>query len=134
VDVAEQREGEPARASERLMAERAVAADREQGGAARLQFASDLVQAAELGRSDTAEVVAVEHQHDVSPSEVGERDGAATCGRQREFGGGLAIFEGGHRAESIESTRPAPQHRCSPLMPTLRASRPAGEVTRSANI
>src|SRR5438477_371745 len=37
VDVAEQREGEPARASERLMAEGAVAADREQGGAARLQ-------------------------------------------------------------------------------------------------
>ena len=83
------------------MAERAVAANRKQGGATRRQFLRDLVQVAELGRSDPAEVVAVEYQDDVgAPPEVGERDGLAARGRQRESGSRLAVFDRRHGPKS----------------------------------
>ena len=99
--VAQQREGEPAGTSERVMTERAIAADREQGSATCGNLPRDLVQVAELGRSDPAEVVAVEHQHDIgAPPEVGERNGAATRGRQCEFGSRLSVLDRRHEAKS----------------------------------
>src|ERR1700730_7508516 len=110
VHVAQQREGEPAGTSERVMTERAVAADREQGGATCGHFPRDLVQVAELGRSDPAEVVAVEDQHDVgAPPEVGEGDGAAGRGRQRESGSRLAVLDRRHRAKPNANHRPVPR-------------------------
>jgi hypothetical protein len=96
--------------SECVMTERAVAADREKGGATRGHFPRDLVQVAELGRSDPAEVVAVEHQHDVgTPAEVGKGDGAAARGRQREFGSRLTVPDRRHRPKSNASHRLAPR-------------------------
>src|SRR6266568_2512782 len=74
VDVAQEREGEPARLEELGMAERAVAADPEQHGAAVLHLLGDLTEARELGRSDASPVVAIEDQDDVLAPQLGQRD------------------------------------------------------------
>ena len=65
VHVTEQWKAELSRASEGLVARRAVAADREQRGAPRLHRARDLIQAAQFRRSDTPEVKAVKNEHDI---------------------------------------------------------------------
>ena len=72
MDVTEQRKRELPRLVERRVAERAVGADRKQCRAALGQLRGDLAQAAELGRSDAAPVVAIEHQDDVAPTQLGE--------------------------------------------------------------
>jgi hypothetical protein len=72
VDVAEQRKREPPRFVERRVAERAVGADRKQRRAALGELRGDLAQAAELRRSDAAPVVAIEHEDDVAPTQLGK--------------------------------------------------------------
>lgn len=89
VHIAEQRKAELSQARECLVARRAVAADREQRRPALLDRARDLIQAAQLRRSDAAEIVAIEHEDDVLSLELGERDRTSRRGRQREFGSGL---------------------------------------------
>jgi hypothetical protein len=73
VHITEKRKAEAAGADEGIVAERAVAADREHGGAASLCFGRDLIQAAELRRSDAAEVVTIKYEHHVGLAfELGE--------------------------------------------------------------
>jgi hypothetical protein len=94
VNVTEQRKRQGRGARECVMAERAVAADGEQGGAARGDLGRDLSQVAELGASDPAEVVAVEDEHDVGPAaEVRERHAASAGGRKAQNRSGLAESE-----------------------------------------
>ena len=72
MDVAEQRERNLARFVEGGVAERAVGADAEDRCIALGELRGDLAQAAQLRRSDTAPVVAVEDQDDVAAPQVGE--------------------------------------------------------------
>ena len=89
--VAQQREGQAAGTRERLVTERAVSADGDQGRAPLAELAGDLTQVAKLGRSDATEVIAVEREHDIGlPPEVGERDRAPACHGQAEVGRKLA--------------------------------------------
>src|SRR5438105_1883819 len=71
---------------------------REHGRAALAHASGDLDEVAELGRSDTAPVEAVEDQHDVAPAKVGQSRLASRAGRQREVGRGLAEAQAGHGA------------------------------------
>src|SRR5262245_24355927 len=59
MDVTQQREGEALRLRVRVVAEGAVAADREEADPLSLELLGDLTQAGQLGRSDVAPVVAV---------------------------------------------------------------------------
>src|SRR5262249_27549665 len=77
VDVAQEREGELPGRGDGLVAESAVAADADEPRAPLADLPGDLIQAAELGRSDAAEVVAVEREDGVTPSELFELDGTA---------------------------------------------------------
>src|SRR5437867_1732825 len=78
MDVAQEREREVARLGEGRVAEGAVTADAEQDRTPPGDLVGDLAQVAQLGRSDAAEVVTVEDEHDVGLSlEVGQRDVAA---------------------------------------------------------
>jgi hypothetical protein len=87
VDVAQERERELRRLGEGLVTEGAIPADREEDRAAILKRAGDLSQAGELGRSDTAPVVAVESEDDVRlPLEFVERDRPAEGGGKRNPG------------------------------------------------
>jgi len=87
VDIAQEREGEAPGLGERLVGERAIPADREERDPATFELAGDLSQAGQLGRSDTAPVVAVEREDHVGLAPVlGEGDGAAERRGQREFG------------------------------------------------
>lgn len=99
MDVAQQREGDAVGARERLVAERAVTADGEQGSAASADLARDLAQVAELGASDPSEVVTVEDEDDIAPAEVAERDGTAARRGEAEVGGRLAEPERRHGGE-----------------------------------
>lgn len=72
MDVAQQREADPARLREGLMTERAVTTDREDPGVALAELAGDLAQAAKLGTSDAPEVVAIEDQDDIATPEVAQ--------------------------------------------------------------
>jgi len=74
--VAQEREGDAVGALERVVAERTVAADAENDGAALNDLGGDLAQVGQLRASDAPEVVAVEDQHHVPPPMVGEGDGA----------------------------------------------------------
>ena len=78
VDIAQEREGEAPGLGERLVGERAIPADREERDPATFELAGDLSQAGQLGRSDTAPVVAVEREDHVGLAPVlGEGDGTA---------------------------------------------------------
>ena len=65
MDVAQEREGKPLSADIGGMRERAVGADGQKPGAALPDIGVDLDQAGELGRSNTAPVVAVEDEHHI---------------------------------------------------------------------
>jgi hypothetical protein len=106
VHVGEERERDGARLGERRVAERGVAADAEQDGAAPRDLVGDLAQVAQLRRSDVAEVVTVEDEHDVRRSpEPGQADLAAARRGQREIGRGLAEPEAGHIALRYHAAR-----------------------------
>ena len=78
VNIAQEREGEAPGLGEGLVGERAIPADREERDPATFELAGDLSQAGQLGRSDTAPVVAVEREDHVGLAPVlGEGDGAA---------------------------------------------------------
>lgn len=68
VNVAQKRERNTSRPGELGEAKLAVAADRQQRGAALAQLDGDLTQVAEFRRSDSTPRVAEEGHHDVSPS------------------------------------------------------------------
>ena len=86
VDIAQEREWEAPGLGKGVVGERAIAADREKRDPATFELAGDLSQAGQLGRSDTAPVVAVEREDHVGLAPVfGEGDGAAERRGQREF-------------------------------------------------
>ena len=88
--IAQQGEGEAPGLGEGRVAEGAVPADPEERDAAIAELVGDLDQAAELRRSDAAEVVAVEHQHHVGLAlELFQRDRSVERRREREAGSGL---------------------------------------------
>lgn len=89
VDVAQQREREPLRLIVGSMRKRTVGADRQNRRAALPDLGIDLDQAGELGCSDPAPVVAIEHQHHVLSSECRERDIGPRGGRQGKIRRGL---------------------------------------------
>jgi hypothetical protein len=70
VDIAQEREGEAPSLGERLVGERAIPADREERDPATFELAGDLSQAGQLGRSDTAPVVAVKCENHVGLAPV----------------------------------------------------------------
>ena len=91
VDVAQQREAEPARLGEGGVAEPAVGADRQQDGLPLADLLAGLTEAAQLGRSDAAPVVAVEDEDDVLAPVLGQADPAVLGVRQRKVGSGLVV-------------------------------------------
>jgi len=96
MDIAQQRERKALGSVEGLVAERAVSADRDERGAAVLDRTDGLAQAGELGRSDPAEIVAVERDDEVSVLELFERDVSAEGRGQRKTGRGLGPPERDH--------------------------------------
>jgi hypothetical protein len=104
VDVAQQREREAPGPREGVVAERGVAADRQEDGLPLRQLTGDLTQAGQLGRSDIAPVVAVEAEDDVRLAPVlREGDGAAQRGRKRQVGSGLTEAERDHRPRLVRA-------------------------------
>src|SRR5262249_12409031 len=96
--VAQEGKGERVRAGEGVVAERRVTADAEEGDPPPFQLPRDLSQAAELRRSDAAEVVAVECEDDVRATAIlRQGDRAAERRRQRELGRGLSEAGSDHR-------------------------------------
>jgi hypothetical protein len=73
VHVAQERERERVGLEESGVAEGAVPADREEDRAAAGELGCGLSQAGELGRSDAAEVIAVEAEDDVASPELPQR-------------------------------------------------------------
>src|SRR5262249_46572302 len=81
---------------ERGVTERAVTADGDHGSPAPRDLFGDPPQVAELGRSDTAPVVAIEDEDDVLALEAGQRRLTARGRRQREAGRRLTESQTGH--------------------------------------
>lgn len=108
VHVAQEREGKGVRLDKGGVAERAIAADREQGGAPLVELGRDLSQAGELGRSDPAEVVAVEAEdHLGAAPKLPERDGPTGGGGELEVRRGLSPPERRHDAHSGDFLPPS---------------------------
>src|SRR5204863_8628229 len=100
MDVAQEWERQLARLVERRVAERRVRADAEDARVALRELRGDLIQAAQLRRSDAAPVVTVEDQDDVAAAQIGEVHLRAAGRRQREVGRWLT------KAESVHGRHP----------------------------
>src|SRR6266513_1959092 len=105
MQVAQQGEGELLRGGERRVTRRAVATDRDHGCAALVRSLGDLDEVGEFRRSDAAPVEAVEDEHELAPSKIGEPCLAAAGGGQGEFWSGLAKAQAGHGVAVYPSGR-----------------------------